>query len=142
MIIQCCHTRCDSSSGGMFRGKVVQCKLQQSEVLRLMKFKGKSMTNMQKVTILSFDEVYLSDEICFDKQEQRIIGPCKSAQVVMARGLFSDWKQPIYFKFDQAMTKAILFEIIRKVEPYYTVVAIVCDMGASNQGLWKSFDID
>lgn len=46
------------------------------------------MNRNKKITVLSFDETYVSHKICYDKQTQQIIGPHKSVQIVMARGLY------------------------------------------------------
>lgn len=46
------------------------------------------MNQNERITVLSFDETYVSHKICYDKQTQQIIGPHKSVQTVMARGWF------------------------------------------------------
>lgn len=60
----------------------------------------------------------------------------------MARGICSNWKQPVYMDFDAAMTKDILNSIISLLhEINFNVVACVSDCGPTNQGLWKSLNI-
>jgi hypothetical protein len=55
----------------------------------------------------------------------------------MVRGLTANWKQPVFFKFDQPMTKMILNEIISELyKAGYTVIGMVSDMGTGNVGLW------
>jgi len=44
------------------------------------------MSRNDKITVISFDETYISREICYDKGQDQIIGPHKCVQVVMARG--------------------------------------------------------
>lgn len=44
------------------------------------------MTNVEKITVLAFDETYLSQKICYDKKNEQFIGPHKSVQTVVARG--------------------------------------------------------
>jgi len=61
---------------------------------------GIDMATEDKLTILSFDEMYLSHQIDFDRNKEQVIGPHKTVQVVMARGLISKWKQPIFYKYD------------------------------------------
>lgn len=59
------------------------------------------------------------------------------------RGLFKKWKQPVFYNFDQDLTKEILFEII--VQLYnsgYTVFRMTCDLRPSNQNLIKQLKID
>lgn len=60
----------------------------------------------------------------------------------MCLGLLSNWKQPIYYNYNTAMTKELLYNII--IELYtngYNVLAIVCDMGPTNMGLWRDLGI-
>ena len=74
--------------------------------------------------------------------ENKFLVSTKSAQVVMARGLCSNWKQPIFYNFDTNVTKDILSHIIQQLYRCgYTVLAIVSDMGATNIALWNSLDI-
>lgn len=44
------------------------------------------MSRNDKITVLSFDETYVSQKICYDKGEEQILGPHKCVQTVMARG--------------------------------------------------------
>jgi len=68
--------------------------------------------------------------------------PYNNAQVVMIRGLFANWKQPIFYDFDCKMTKLILHKIINSIEPLgFHVVGMVCDLGGSNVGLFKELGI-
>lgn len=61
----------------------------------------------------------------------------------MARGLFANWKQPIYLGFDQKMTKELLENVfVRLHNINYNVVACVSDCGGGNQGLWKNMDVN
>ncbi|KAL1487972.1 hypothetical protein ABEB36_015353 [Hypothenemus hampei] len=60
----------------------------------------------------------------------------------MARGICSNWKQPIFYNYDCKITKNLLFQIITKLENIgYPVYAINCDLGGSNRGLWNSLNI-
>uniref|UniRef100_A0A2S2P2E1 THAP9-like helix-turn-helix domain-containing protein n=1 Tax=Schizaphis graminum TaxID=13262 RepID=A0A2S2P2E1_SCHGA len=49
------------------------------------------------------DDVFYN-RIEYEPQEQRILGPHNNVQVMCARGLFSQWKQPIFFDFDCDMS--------------------------------------
>lgn len=61
----------------------------------------------------------------------------------MAREHMGNWKEQVYYNFDQPMTKSILFEVIGPFyKNGYTVVAITSDMGATNRSLWKNLAID
>lgn len=53
----------------------------------LLKNIGKSLTEMDKVTVISFDETYVSQKLCFDKKIEEVLGPFKCVQVMVARGV-------------------------------------------------------
>lgn len=112
------------------------------DVLRVMFTAGKSNTELQRVTVLSYDEMKVCSVYEFDQKEDEVVGPYKYMQVVMARGLFDRWKQPVYICFDTSMTQNILSEIITELHKInYDVVACVCDCGGGNQGIWKKMNI-
>jgi hypothetical protein len=70
------------------------------------------------------------------------VGPHKTSQCAVTRGLFGPWKQPVYYEYDQAMTPGRLGSIISNLsESEFTVVATVSDMGTTNQGLWTAFNV-
>jgi len=114
-----------------------------SDVLAVMREKGKGLTSFEKTTVITFDEMSmksLSPEVCFDSKIKKLVGPCKKVQVIMVRGLFSNWKQPIYYKFDQPMTKDILIEAVNRLyDAGYEIVAITCDI--ANKGVWGELNI-
>jgi len=48
---------------------------------------GNSMCANDKVTVISFDEIYISlHRLCFDKKNQQVLGPYKCVQIVLAMG--------------------------------------------------------
>lgn len=60
----------------------------------------------------------------------------------MARGSFKKWRQRVFYNFDVAMTREILFNIIQHLYNInYIVIAITCDMGSTNMKLWKELQI-
>ncbi|KAE9526262.1 hypothetical protein AGLY_013893 [Aphis glycines] len=103
---------------------------------------GELMSLTDKLTVLSFDETYISSKICFDKQNEQVLGSYKCVQTVVARGLVSNWKQPIYYSFDTAMTKDLLLNIIKELYSIgYETISIVNDMGPKNMCLWRDLNI-
>lgn len=111
-------------------------------VLDCMKYKGKCLKDFEKLKILAFDEVYLSNEIAINRKYEQVIGPHKTCQCVMVRSLFSNWKQPVYFNFDEPMTESTLLHVISEMYNIgYTVIAVTSDMGSSNMGLWSEIGI-
>jgi len=55
----------------------------------------------------------------------------------MVRSLFSNWKQPVYYNFDESTTKSTLLQVISEMYNIgYTVVAVTSDME-----LWSELGI-
>jgi len=68
----------------------------------------------------------------YNKKNDTIIEPHSQMQVIMVRGIFKNWKQPIYVNFDQIVTPEILYEVISILhDNSYKVVACVSDCGGS-----------
>lgn len=65
-------------------------------VLSFLRLAGESKTDFEKVVVISYDEVKVKSVLEYDVSSDEIVGPHNQMQVVMARGLFSNWKQPIY----------------------------------------------
>ncbi len=114
-----------------------------SPVFKIMNEKAQGMSLQNRLTVLSFDEMKVDETWTYDKKADRVYSPHKYVQVVMARGLVGNWKQPIFYKYDCKMTTALTYEIISMLEASnFTCVAIVSDMGGQNMALWKSLGIN
>lgn len=101
------------------------------------------MKPLEKICVLSFDEMKLRPAYCYDKVNDETLPPYNYVQVVMMRGLVGKWKQPIFFEYDCNMTKDKLFQIIKYVESEgFYVSSIVSDLGGSNRGLHRELEID
>lgn len=61
-------------------------------VLKIMERKGHELTTTEKLTVLTFDEVYVSNKLDLERKEQKVYGPHKTCQFIMARGLFKKWR--------------------------------------------------
>lgn len=109
-------------------------------VLQLMK--DFSMNENDRICILSFDEMKIRSEYEYDRPNDSVLKPSNYVQVAMVRGLISKWKQPIFYQYDCRMSYQIISEIIIKLDNIgYSVVALVSDMGSTNQGLWKELEV-
>ena len=61
---------------------------------------------------------------------------------MLLRGLFANFKLPIWFKFDHQLGKQEYLDIIKKIEEYgFHVVASSCDMAKANQSLAKALGV-
>lgn len=112
------------------------------EVLSVMKTKGKDLTEMDKLCVLCFDEVYISQGIEINRKEERKVGSHKTVQLRMARGVFKPWRQPIYYNYDQPLTSGILKGTIEKLyDVGCTVIAATTGLGSTNSAVWDELHI-
>lgn len=112
------------------------------DVIKMMQINGSSLQDYEKLTILMFDKVKISSTMEYDVLHDEVVGPFSQMQVVMARGITAQWKQPIFVNFDKKMTKEILFSIIDRLDKIgFNVLCCVSDCEGENIDLWKSLDI-
>ena len=113
------------------------------DIIELLKQRAVVLDEREKVLVLSVDEMSISKTIEYDKNADILYGPFNNMCIFMIRSLFQSWKQPIYVDFDICITKALLSNIIREVESAgFRVEALVSDMGAQNQKLWRELDLN
>lgn len=72
---------------------------------------GQNCEPYQRVCVIEFDEMKVCANYEYDKKSDEVVGPHQQMQVVMVRGLFSNWKQPVFVYFDTKITLAILSHI-------------------------------
>ncbi|KFM70956.1 Transposable element P transposase, partial [Stegodyphus mimosarum] len=113
----------------------------QSDVLAVMKERCEYLNSVEKICVLSFDEMHIDSKLCYDSKLDQILGPFQKVQFVLIRGLISQWKQPIFFDFNTPMKQELLFSLIRHIQSSgVEVKAIVSDLGGSST-LWKELQI-
>lgn len=79
----------------------------------------------------------------YDNTTHTLYKPHKYEQVAMLRRLVGQWKQPIYFQFQDSSMHKILPVLIERVEAVgYQVIAVVSDSGPTNLRLWKAMETD
>jgi hypothetical protein len=104
-----------------------------TDAIRMMDIAGKKWNKFEKMTILQFDEMQVTYGYEIDKKTDSVVGPHEKLQVIMARGLFSKFKQPIYCEFDTNITPDILMQVIKQLHNIgYTVAGIVSDNASTN----------
>ena len=84
------------------------------KVLNIVKLSN--LSTFEKLCVLSFDEIKIRKVYLYDKANDETMKPYSYAQVVMLRGLFGNWKQPVFYDYDCKLTKDKLFEIINFTE--------------------------
>lgn len=109
------------------------------EVLQFMKATGMNLTDYQKLVVLCLDEVYISQMVEIDLKAEQVVGPHKSVQTGVVRGLFHSYKQVIYYDYDTSLTPVIVKDIINQLYIVgFTVVALTTDQGGANVATIKS----
>ena len=113
----------------------------QDQILKILKEQMTTNDSLAyNVAALAFDEMDIKKEYQYDHKLDKVFGPHKKLQLAVLRGIVSNWKQQVYYDFDQPMTKEVLFSIIAAVEENgIQVWTIACDLG--NQGLIKSLGV-
>jgi len=66
--------------------------------LKIMQSK-KDLSAADKITVLTFDEVYISNILDLERRKQKIYALHEACQFVMVRGLFSKKKQLSYYQY-------------------------------------------
>ena len=108
----------------------------------LLKAVVSTLTEEEKVVGLAFDEVHVKKDISYDSQNDQIVGPFSKANTMLVRGIFKKFKMPVWFRYDTALKKEELFEIIKQVESFgLHVVSLTSDMGPDNRALATSLGI-
>lgn len=114
-----------------------------TDVIKIMKIAAMNLSHFERVTVVQFDEMKILSTYEYDKSNDEILGPHSQLQVLMVRGLFSKWKQPVYIAFDQKITRELLKETLFHLNGIsYEVVACVSDCGGGNVGLWGTLNIN
>ena len=107
-----------------------------TDVIKIMELSGIDKTDRDRVTVLSFDETKVSYEYEYDQKEDEVIGPHNYMQVVMARGLFNNWNQPVYVGFDQKMTKTLLETIINRLHCIMLIILLLLVFPIAGEEIW------
>ncbi len=122
-------------------------------VFRALNEKAKSLNNIDKVVVMAFDEMSLSENLSYDQTRDELEGfedieTAKSqllanhASVVMIRSISKTWKQPVgYFLTHSTMPAQVIkekiIEGIRKVHSSgLEVKVIVLDQGSNNRAAY------
>lgn len=113
----------------------------QTNLIKLMK--EEDLSPIEKICVICFDEMKVKFTYEYDPSNDCIRPPANYVQVLSVRGLIKSWKQEIFFDFDTKMEKTLLFKIITTLKHAgFEVVAIVSDMGPTNQSLLKELNIN
>lgn len=110
--------------------------------LTLLEFSGKKLSDIDRLVVLSYDEMHLSEKCCYDSKWDQVLGPCRQVQVIHARGLYGHWKCPVFYDFDVPVTEDLLDKVIKSLYVIdYQVVAIVSDLAKPNETVYKNMGV-
>lgn len=113
-----------------------------SDIVFLMKKKSPALQLHQKLCMICFDEIYISQKMEIDKSKEQVVGSHKTVQVGMVRGLFDKWKQTIFYDYDKPLTTDIVNNIISVLyDADYIVVAFTCDLSPTNGKVLKDMNV-
>jgi hypothetical protein len=130
-----------------------------SPVFKLLESKVQFMNDQERLCVLCFDEMSLDPKFEFQIETGSFIGHvtlpdtsndsnhsslASKALVFNLAGLSSKWKQVVAYHFTGSsvsgnVLKSLVLDIISVCSQIGLFV--VCDMGACNQAMWKSFGI-
>ena len=63
---------------------------------QLIRIKAQELTSLQRIVTIQMDEVHLKSDINYDSKEDQIIGPHSKANVAEIRGVFHNYKIPVW----------------------------------------------
>ena len=92
------------------------------DVLKFIQHNHTENSDTDKVCIIGFDEMGISQQISYCPTQDQIFGPYKKVQVLSVRGLLSSWKYPVFFGFDTKMTEELILHVITTLHEYGLIV--------------------
>ena len=114
----------------------------QTNILNFLRNQVEEMSLRDRCCVLCIDEMSIRKDIDYSRLLDRVFGPHTKMVVVMLRGLFNKWKQPVYFNFDTLINSDLFHNILDVVQSFgFTIRACVSDMGAENRKLWKELNV-
>ena len=112
------------------------------DVDTLLKLKAAGLSSRDRVVTLSFDEMYVREDIAYDHSSDQFIGPHKRANVMLLRGLCKNYKIPIWYRMDTTLGPQEFRNIIRRIQNSgYHVISVSTDMHPGNQGLARKLGV-
>lgn len=69
----------------------------------------------EKFVVRQFDEIMVMTVYEYNIVNDKVLGPHSQIQVVMIRSLFATWKQPIFIDSILKITKAYLYNNIKRL---------------------------
>lgn len=131
-----------------------------TDVLDLLRFKVQAMEKIDKFSVISYDEMCISEEVAYDKHSGRFSGHSTLGDnlgtsgigqkifLVVVRGIKNRWKQVIAChvtrkeSIDADVMKTFMLECISSVEACgLRVLLLSSDLDGRNRALWSALSI-
>ncbi|KAF0297950.1 Transposable element P transposase [Amphibalanus amphitrite] len=71
-----------------------------------------TMPERDRHCTIMMDEMDIMGLVTYDQQMDQMLGPFKHLQVFLVCGIFSSWKLPVMFAFNQPVTKELFLDLI------------------------------
>ena len=62
----------------------------------LLRIRASKMRPLERVVVIEFDGIHLRNELSYDSAEDKILGPHGEANTMLIRGLFKNYKVPVW----------------------------------------------
>jgi hypothetical protein len=121
-------------------------------IFRALEAASKKLEDRENLVSLTVDAINLSPELNYNDDRGNVIGldkesknPATQALVIMMRGIYTSYKQPLYYsfhdsKFSGPQLKLIMESCIDKVTACgFKVKNIICDQCGANQNLFTNY---
>ncbi|XP_031631041.1 uncharacterized protein LOC116345642 isoform X2 [Contarinia nasturtii] len=115
----------------------------QSTMLQILDCDGQIHEDHEKLTILQISYIKTAEIYEYDEQKDLILGPHKYMTLIIARGLYKDWAQVVYFNFDTRVTKQQLngvIEALHKID--FPVIALSSNFEEEKSDIFADLSIN
>lgn len=115
----------------------------QTTMLRMLECDGQIYQEHEKLTILQVSYIKTAEIFEYDENLDLIIGPHKYLTLIVARGLYREWSQLVYFNFDARVTKQNLncvIEALHKID--FPVAAIASNFEEGKADIFVDLSIN
>ncbi|CAL8074647.1 unnamed protein product [Orchesella dallaii] len=111
------------------------------DVVEILRDHASVLDIKSRLCAISYDEMSSDSRYILDPLNDNIVSHSK-VQLLMARGIYENWKQPLYYDFDTPMTPELLEKIIISLESAgFPVLSVTSDLGGENRSIWKHYGI-
>lgn len=115
----------------------------QSTMLKILECDGQIYQDYEKLTILQVSYIKTTEVFEYDEHLDLIVGPHKYLALLVARGLYKNWSQLVYFNVDTRVTKQQInsaIEALHKID--FPVVALTSNFEEGKTDIFSDLSIN